>query len=136
MRFPVIALICIASTTAFAQEPSRCQALLETGTAAYERANLLQNQHDLLSSDLDRADNPARTRVRLGQLERQLEQAQDRIARVLDEARALGCEKETDTLVEAASLTEESVIANREVSQAFEPASTGSVSSSTRSRSD
>ena len=136
MRFPVIALICVASTTAFAQEPSRCQALLETGTAAYERANLLQGQHDLLSSDLDRADNPARTRVRLGQLERQLEQAQDRIARVVDEARALGCEKETDMLVEAASLTEESVIANREVSQAFEPVSTGSVLSSTHPRSD
>jgi hypothetical protein len=135
MRFPVIALICIASTTAFAQEPSRCQALLETGTAAYERANLLQNQHDLLSSDLDRADNPARTRVRLGQLERQLEQAQDQIARVVDQARALDCEKETDMLVEAASLTEESVIANREVSQAFEPVSTGSVSS-THSRSN
>jgi hypothetical protein len=136
MRFPVIALICVASTNAFAQEPSRCQALLETGTAAYENANLLQNQHDLLSSDLDRADNPARVRVRLGQLERQMEQAQDRIARVLDQARALGCEQETDTLVEAASLTEESVIANREVSQAFEPVSTGSVSSSTHSRSD
>jgi hypothetical protein len=134
MRFPVIALICVASTTAFAQEPSRCQALLETGTAAYERANLLQNQHDLLTAYLDRADNPAR--VRLGQLERQLEQVQDRIARVVDQVRTLGCEKETDTLVEAASLTQESVIANREVSQAFEPASTGSVSSSTRSRSD
>jgi hypothetical protein len=37
-------------------------------------------------------------------------------------------------LVEAASLTEESVIANREVSLAFEPVSTGSVSSSTRPR--
>ena len=136
MRFPVIALICVASTTAFAQEPSRCQALLETGTAAYENANLLQNQHDLLSSDLDRADNPARTRVRHGQLERQLEQAQARIARVVDQARALGCEQETDTLVEAASLTEESVIANHEVSQAFEPVSTGSVSSSTHPRRD
>ena len=136
MRFPFIALICVASTTAFAQEPSRCQALLETGTAAYERANLLQNQHDLLSSDLDRADNPARVRIRLGQLERQLGQAQVQIARVVDQARALGCEKENDMLVEAASLTEESVIANREVSQAFEPVSTGSVSSSTHARRD
>jgi hypothetical protein len=60
-----------------------------------------------------------------------LEQAQARIARVVDQARALGCERETDTLVEAASLTEESVIANREVSQAFDPVSTGSISSST-----
>ena len=136
MRFPVIALICVASTTAFAQEPSRCQALLETGTAAYESANLLQNQHDLLSSDLDRVDNPARVRVRRSQLERQLEQAQARIARVVDQARALGCEKENDMLVEAASLTEESVIANREVGQMFDPVSTGSVSSSTHSRSD
>jgi hypothetical protein len=110
--------------------------LLETGTAAYERANLLQNQHDLLASDIDRADNPARTRVRLGQLDRRLEQAQARIARVVDQARTLGCEKETDTLVEAASLTEEGVIANREVSQAFDPVSTGSVSVSTHSRSD
>jgi hypothetical protein len=136
MRFPVIALICVASTTAFAQEPSRCQALLETGTAAYERANLLQNQHDLLSSDLDRADTPGRVRVRLGQLERQLEQAQARIARVVDQVRALDCEKETDMLFEAASLTEEGVIANREVSQAFDPVSTGSVSSSTHPRRD
>jgi hypothetical protein len=136
MRFPFIVLICVASSTASAQEPSRCQALLETGTAAYERANLLQNQHNLLSSDLDRANNPARARVRLGQLERQLEQAQARIARVVDQARALGCEKENDMLVEAASLTEESVIANREVSQAFEPVSTGSVSSSTHPRRD
>jgi TolA-binding protein len=129
MRFPFLVLICVASSTASAQEPSRCQAWLETGTAAYERANLLQNQHDRLSTDLDRADNSAR--VRLGQLERQLEQAQARIARVVDQARALGCERETDTLVEAASLTEESVIANREVSQAFDPVTTGSISSST-----
>jgi len=136
MRFPVIALVCVVSTTAFAQEPSRCQALLETGTAAYESANLLQNQHDLLSSDLDRLDNPVRVRVRLGQLERKLEQAQARIARVVDQARTLGCEKENDMLVEAASLTEESVIANREVRQAFEPVSTGSVSSSTHARRD
>jgi hypothetical protein len=131
MRFPFLVLICVASSTASAQEPSRCQAWLETGTAAYERANLLQNQHDRLSTDLDRADNSARARVRLGQLERQLEQAQARIARVVDQARALGCERETDTLVEAASLTEESVIANREVSQAFDPVTTGSISSST-----
>ena len=136
MRFPVIALICVASTTAFAQEPSRCQALLETGTAAYERANLLQNQHDLLSSDLDRADTPARVRIRLGQLERQLEQAQARIARVVEQARALDCEKETDMLFEAASLTEEGVIANREVTQAFDPVSTGSISASTHPRRD
>jgi hypothetical protein len=136
MRFPFIALVCVASTAASAQEPSRCQALLETGTAAYERANLLQNQHNLLSSGLDRANNPARARVRLGQLERQLEQAQAQIARVVDQARALDCEKETDMLVEAASLTEEEVIANREVSQAFDPVSTGSISASTHPRRD
>ena len=131
MRLPFVALICVASTTAFAQEPSRCQALLETGTAAYEEADLLQNQHDLLSAYLDRAKNQARVRVRLGQLERQLEQAQAHSARLVDQARVLGCDKEADVLVEAASLTEESVIANREVGPAFEPVSTGSVSSST-----